>query len=290
MRKAALGIAPAVAAIGVAAIAAASALPGTGGGARIEHAPAAATAAADVSSNWAGYVATGPGSTTTTASTSMAYTDVTGQWRQPKATCTPGSSTSAAVWVGLGGYSESSNALEQTGTSADCDTNGRATYYAWYELVPANSVTLRLKIFPGDVITSSVVVNGTDVLVQVKDRTRRATFTKHLTMASPDLTSAEWIAEAPALCGSNGACRDLALTNFGSVTFTRTFAKGNNIGGTISSPTWTSTAIQLVPRSHRFFGGNDPYAGAGAAGAAPTGLAPDGSGFTVNWQASPSAS
>ena len=79
----------------------------------------------------------------------MAYTDVTGTWTQPAATCTPGSTTSAAVWVGIGGYSQSSQKLEQTGTSADCDSSGKATYYAWYELVPADSVNIKLKIFPG---------------------------------------------------------------------------------------------------------------------------------------------
>lgn len=254
------------------------------------HATKAAGAAADISSNWAGYVANGIGSTATTASPSMAFTDVTGTWTQPAATCTPGSSASAALWVGIGGYSQSSEKLEQTGTSADCDANGKATYYAWYELVPADSVTIKLKINPGDVITSTVLINGNDVLVQVKNRTRKTVFTKHLPMTAPDLTSAEWIAEAPALCGSNGFCRQLKLTNFGSVAFSRTFAKGNDIGGTITSPSWMSTAIQLVPQSRRFFGDpNDPASGAAGAGAAPGALAPDGSGFAITWQASPTA-
>jgi hypothetical protein len=60
----------------------------------------------DVSSNWAGYVATGIGSTASTAAASMAYTDVTGQWVQPRAICKRGIPTSVAIWVGLGGYSE----------------------------------------------------------------------------------------------------------------------------------------------------------------------------------------
>ena len=169
----------------------------------------------DVTSNWAGYSATGPGSSSTTASASMSFTDVTGQWREPRATCTGDSPTSVAIWVGLGGYSVTANALEQAGTSADCHADGTASYYAWYELVPAYSVTVGLKVKPGDVITSSVVVDGTDVLVQVIDRTRKARFTKHLTMAAPDLTSAEWVAEAPAECGGFGECRQIPLTNFG---------------------------------------------------------------------------
>ena len=179
---------------------------------------AALARGADISSNWSGYVATGPGSTPTTASPSMTYTDVTGQWIEPKASCAGGSPTAVAIWVGLGGYSESSNDLEQTGTSADCAADGTTSYYAWYELVPADSVTVAgLKVMPGDVIASTVLVNGNNVLVQVTDRTRKTRFTKHLTMATPDQTSAEWIVEAPTQCGPSANCKQLALTDFGSL-------------------------------------------------------------------------
>jgi Peptidase A4 family len=246
------------------------------------------SAAADVSSNWAGYVVTGPGSTSTTASDAMTYTDVTGQWVQPKATCRAGSPTSLAIWVGLGGYSLSSEELEQVGTSSDCDAHGRPKYYIWYELVPADPVTLKLRITPGDTIASVVKANGSDILVQVTDRTRGTRFTRHLSMSSPDLTSAEWIAEAPTLCNDSGYCKQLPITRFRSFSFTRTYATGNAAGGTITTPGWTSTSLQLVPRSRRFFGDrNDPTASAGDAGAAPSALGPDGTGFTVTWQTSP---
>jgi hypothetical protein len=238
----------------------------------------------DVSSNWAGYVATGAGSTATTASSSMSYTDVTGQWVQPKATC-DGAPSSVAVWVGLGGYSVSSRALEQAGTSADCHPDGTVSYYAWYELVPANSVTIKFRINPGDTVAAAVVVNGSKVLVQITDRTRGTRFTKRLTMSAPDLSSAEWIAEAPSECDANDDCQQVPLTDFDTVSFTRTFATGNDLGGTITSPNWTATAIQLVPHAHRVFGGRDPSANLAPAGAMPVGLAADGSGFTVEWQA-----
>ena len=245
---------------------------------------AAPTAGIDVSSNWAGYAVTGVGSTATTASTSMSFTDVTGTWIQPAATCTPGQTTSAAIWVGLGGYTVGSNALEQTGTSADCSSSGKATYYAWYELVPAASVTIKLKIFPGDKITSTVLVRGTDVLVQVKNRTRHTEFTKHVPMDAPDLTSAEWIAEAPSECTVTGFCRTIALTNFGSITFSKVAALGNNAGGTLTGPGWEATPIQLVPRARRVFGDVNATS-TSTAGASPASAAADGSGFTVNWVA-----
>jgi hypothetical protein len=118
----------------------------------------------------------------------------------------------------------------------------------------------------------------------VKNRTRRTSFTKHLQMASPELTSAEWIAEAPSECTATGFCRTVPLTNFGSVTFTKIAALGNGQGGTLTGPGWEATPIQLIPRARRFFGDVNASA-TSTAGASPANAAPDGSGFTVNWVA-----
>lgn len=268
----------------IACLAAGSFVPAAAASLRARSAVPATTRAVAVSSNWAGYVATGVGSSATTASPAMTYSDVTGRWIEPSAICT-GAPTSVALWVGLGGYSVSSNKLEQAGTSADCKPDGTASYYAWYELVPADSVNIDLKIDPGDVIVSSVVASGSKILVQIIDRTRGTRFTRRLTMSAPDLTSAEWIAEAPAECSSGNDCQQFSLTNFNSVTFSRTFAIGNGTSGTITSPAWTATAMQLVPSAHRFFGGlNNTRSGPAGAGASPLALAPDGSGFTIDWQ------
>ena len=89
-----------------------------------------ASAGTAVSSNWSGYAVSG-----------ATFATVSGAWTQPAADCSSASSiTASAFWVGLGGNSETSNALEQTGTEADCNADGNATYSAWYELVPAASV------------------------------------------------------------------------------------------------------------------------------------------------------
>jgi Peptidase A4 family len=63
----------------------------------------------------------------------------------------------------------------------------------WYELLPAASVPIKLKVFPGNAITASVKVNGTKVTLQIKNLTRKTTFTKTLRMSAPDLSSAEWV-------------------------------------------------------------------------------------------------
>jgi hypothetical protein len=243
---------------------------------------AGADIGSDVSSNWAGYVVTGD---------STSYTSVTATWRQPKVTCTAADAgSSSAFWVGLGGYYTTSQTLEQIGTSSDCDPKtGLPTYYAWYELVPDDSVNIaRFTVSPGDLITTSVNVlpDGSSVMLQVKNRSTHKTFTTTKPFPSADLSSAEWVAEAPSACDQY-RCRQLSLANFGSVQFTKVAALGNKIGGTVTSnPGWTATAISLVPTQRRgFFPGPDRFAGAATspAGAAPGTPSTDGRGFAIAW-------
>jgi hypothetical protein len=70
----------------------------------------------------------------------VAYTSVSGSWVVPIASCSASPASFSAFWVGLGGFSETSQGLEQIGTESDCTPAGRATYGVWYELVPAASV------------------------------------------------------------------------------------------------------------------------------------------------------
>src|SRR5437868_4540158 len=107
-----------------------------------ESTPAdAAAIESSKSSNWAGYaVNTSDGSTS--------FASASGSWVQPTADCSSGSPGYAAFWVGLGGFADASQALEQIGTEADCSASGGAVYSAWYELVPASSVRLKLTILP----------------------------------------------------------------------------------------------------------------------------------------------
>ncbi len=203
----------------------------------------------------------------------------------------------SAFWVGLGGYSTTSQTLEQIGTSADCDSQtGEPSYYAWYELVPNASVTIpKFTVHPGDLITTSVniVDDGSSVTLQVKDRTTKKTYTTTLPFANADLSSAEWVAEAPAGCNEY-RCRQLSLSNFGSVQFSKIAALGNSIGGTLTAnPGWTTTAISLIPSAQRgYFPGPDRFSSAASSTAGATSAEPttDGRGFTVSWSPSPSTS
>ena len=266
-----------LAALALAGVAAAASPAGAAPGAvaHLRMAPNEA-APAQTSSNWSGYavaasaVATGP---------ATSYRAVSGAWVQPAATCTPGKATSAAFWVGLGGFSAGSQALEQIGSAVDCSAAGVQTHSVWYELVPAASVPVKLKISAGDAISALVVVDGSRVTLRIKNITRRTVFTKRLTMTSPDVSSAEWIAEAPSACDSRGRCTVLSLTNFGTVSFSQAAAATVAAhSGTISDPSWSATAIELAPDPAGTAG---IEVGAQTGGAVPSALSSDGAGFSV---------
>ena len=238
-------------------------------------ATAATAVSHDVSSNWAGYVVTG-----------ASFTSVTGTWVQPTADCSSTGTGASAFWVGLGGSTGVSGSLEQAGTSADCDAAGNATYRAWYELVPAPSVTVALKVLPGDTITTTVTVAGSRVTMQVRNVTRNTVVTKIKLMAAPDTTSAEWVAEAPSLCASNGACQTLSLADFGSVKFTNASATADGHTGSISDRAWTATAIDLVADNRGPSFGRYAAELSTTADAVTTALTSRGTAFRVKWQGS----
>ena len=248
---------------------------------------AQAASSVEVSSNWSGYAAISP------TATPISYTNVTGTWVAPSVTCTPADAGAASsVWVGIGGYSYTSPALEQAGTSADCDNDGKPSYYAWYELIPDVSHTIKAKVLPGDTITTSVViVDANNVLLQVKNRTRHWTFNKKLAASVLDVTSAEWIAEAPSEC--TGRCHALPLANFGAVTISKIAATGDGAPGTLSNPAWSVLPIQLVPHSSTSFYAGPETRGSlssSTAGALPATFTPDGRSFGVSWLANSTAS
>ena len=250
--------------LGNAAVATAAHAPPTGQ----SHRPMVATGVgAATSANWAGYAIT------RSATSTAKFTRVFAAWVQPAVTCVPGEQTFSAFWVGLGGFNVDSQALEQVGTQADCSVSGKPSYSAWYELVPAAPVTIKLAVSPGDSIVASVAVSGRSVTVKIRNFTRKKGFTKKLTMRSPDLTSAEWVAEAPSTCTRAGVCVPLPLANFGTVTFVSASAIGGGHAGTIADPAWTSTAISLD--------GSDPRGS--NADATPAPLSSNGSSFGVTW-------
>ena len=240
-------------------------------------ASAAPADAASVSSNWAGYVAS--------PAAGARYSSVSGSWTQPAATCSAGHETYAAAWVGLGGDSEGAHALEQTGTDADCTRSGRAVYTAWYELIPAGPVKVPLKVHPGDTMTASVTVRGRDVTLRLRDITSGARYTTTRRAASIDVSSAEWIVEAPSVCDGSGGCSTLPLTNFGAVAFSLASATIGTDTGPANDPAWSASALELRQNAARTISASRFGRASSAAlvSAAPSALTGAEGAFTVTW-------
>lgn len=239
----------------------------------------AATALADStqSTNWAGYAIHRQG---------VHFTQVVGQWTQPSVSCVPGPPTYSSEWVGLGGYSETSQALEQIGTEADCSASGHEQSSAWFELVPADSNTISLRVAPGDGVNASVTVTGHAVVVALHDLTTGRSFQRRLRARLIDTSSAEWIVEAPSLCSGN-SCQTLPLADFGSTGFA--FANATSTSGqtgTTQSPDWNTTSISLFEGGRRLGG---PGGHNGAVTAVPGTLTYSGSLFPVTFNGGPGA-
>jgi hypothetical protein len=100
-------------------------------------------------------------------------------------------------------------------------------------------------------------------------------------MSTPDVTSAEWIVEAPAGCDSSGSCWQLPLADFGSVRFTHARATGaSGHSGTISDSAWAATKMNL---SQARSGGNGRTTVGSMSGALAAGLSASGDAFSVSY-------
>jgi Peptidase A4 family len=223
------------------------------------------------STNWAGYAVHRAG---------VSFHQVSGTWTQPSARCVAGQLSYSAAWVGLGGYDPTSNALEQIGTEIDCTAGGKVSSSAWYELVPAPSKTISLSVAPGDVMHAIVTVTGHRVVVELDNLTTHHRFHKTLQTASIDVSSAEWIVEAPSQCVNQFACQALPLADFGSVAFaSATVTPTTGPAGTIVDPRWGRTKIRLTTGNQRFIVARNTSDTAGTA--APSALRAGGSAFDV---------
>ena len=238
--------------------------------------PASAAAAVRVitSHNWSGYAV---------HKSDVRFERVSGSWRQPSAVCRRGQSSYSAFWVGIGGYSRSSHALDQIGIELDCNTAGRQTVTAWYELVPEATRPITMNVAGGDVMNAAVRVAGHRVTLALADETRHEAFARTLTANVVDPTSAEWIAEAPSECSGDGNCTTLKLADFGKLAFWQARAKARSgHQGTVDSDMWNASRILLgYSRSSRGL-----VARSSTAHAVPSSLSGSGSAFTITFSPS----
>jgi hypothetical protein len=137
-----------------------------------------------------------------------------------------------------------------------------------------------MRVRPGDSITASVTASRASIVLHIRDLSDGRSFAKRISFLEPDVSSAEWIAEAPSSCNRSG-CNTLPLTNFGAVSFTGASAlTAAGHAGAISDPAWRTIPIELQ---------GDPAAFAATAtpafdNATPSALGDAGSAFSVTWQ------
>lgn len=205
--------------------------------------PAAAGAATEVSSNWAGYVASGHGKS--------GFHAVSGTWTVPAVTCDTGRATYSAVWVGLGGFRHSSERLEQLGTMQDCSAKNAASYEAWLEILPAAPVTIHVTVHAGDLVSASTTVTGRTVAFRLEDLTTGARFATHRHVAAVDVSTADWIVEAPSVCSGNGRCESLPLAGIAPVQFSGAVARAAARAKPAGDAGWDTTTLKLEQDSVR---------------------------------------
>jgi hypothetical protein len=240
------------------------------------HAVAGARGDVEATSNWAGYAVTAADPSAPTA-----FTGVSGTWKVPALRCGESDDDShAAFWVGLGGYVQGTQALEQIGTWADCNLQGPPSYFAWYELLPGPALSFALAIEPGDTLKATVAVDTQQhVTLTLRNLTRHTVASVRQRFQMVDLSSAEWVAEAPTYCDlTSFTCGVAQLANFGSVAMSNLQATANGKSGSVTSPLWTSTPLEIHPTSGNTVGT-----------CTPTNLAGNGASFRVSWDAAAQA-
>jgi hypothetical protein len=187
------------------------------------------------SSNWFGY---GQGML---EQGSKLFDSITGDWTVPGATQhTAGQAEASSDWIGIGGgcvdagCTVTDSTLIQTGTEQDVDATGAPSYSAWWEIVPAPSISIsNMTVSPGDHMHASIseLVNDADVWsITTQDVTKNESFSTTVPYPSTHAT-AEWIEETPLEIGTNAGFA--ALPNLTNPAF--------------SSGTVNGAAVKLAP-------------------------------------------
>jgi hypothetical protein len=205
---------------------------------------------ANQSSNWFGY------SQGTLEQGSKLFNAISGDWTVPAATQhTSGQAEASSDWIGIGGgcvdagCTVTDSTLIQTGTEQDVDATGAPSYSAWWELVPAPSISItNMTVSPGDHMHAAIseVVNDADAwTITIQDVTKDESFTTTVPYPSTH-TTAEWIEETPLEIGTDAGFAALPnLTN-------PAFSSGTVNGAAVKLT--TSEEMQLIDSNSNVIG------------------------------------
>jgi hypothetical protein len=198
---------------------------------------------ANQSNNWSGY-----NQGTLEQGGAKQFNAIAGDWTVPTASAhKSGESEYSSTWIGIGGGCVDAgcvvgdSTLIQAGTEQDF-TGGKAVYSAWYELIPAPSISVSLPVKAGDVIHSEISesVAGSNVwTILLKNVTTGKSFTTTVPYSSTHAT-AEWIEETPVVFDSNGNVSVGPLPKLSTVRFNN--ARTNKVNAALKA----SEEMQLV--------------------------------------------
>lgn len=187
--------------------------------------------ATNQSDNWSGYNigADYPG-----VATGTPFTSITGEWVVPKATQhQAGQAEDSATWIGIGGgcvedsCTVTDNTLIQAGTEQDVSAKGKASYDAWWEIVPEPETETTLPVHPGNKIRVAISQTVPGVWsIKIKNLTTGKSFTT-TTPYSSSMDTAEWIEETPLEIGTSGTGL-AAMPNLGVVKIAHATLNGAN--------------------------------------------------------------
>jgi hypothetical protein len=196
------------------------------------------------SNNWSGY------NQGTLEQGGKQFHSVQGDWIVP--TASPhkaGEAEYSSTWVGIGGGCVDAGCtitdatLIQAGTEQDVNTSGKASYHAWWELIPAPSVRIsNMAVHAGDHMRVSIKekIPNLDIwTIVVKNLTTGRTFS--LTTPYPSThATAEWIEETPVVIGGGGQISVGPMPDLTTVKISRAKTNGRSAG------LKSSESIQLV--------------------------------------------
>ncbi len=212
---------------------------GEGAVLRVAKGSGGSTSKTNQSNNWSGY-------NQGLLEKGHAFNAITGDWVVPKASPhKSGEQEFSATWVGIGGGCidagcvVTDSTLIQAGTEQDivatCNgllgTGSKCTYKpqysAWFELIPAPSLTVNLPVTAGNRIHVDIhelVPNSELWSITILNRSTGQSFQQTVPYTSSHAT-AEWIEETPVVCCP---AQVGPLPNLGKVTFDPGTANGGN--------------------------------------------------------------
>jgi GNAT superfamily N-acetyltransferase len=205
---------------------------------------------------WSGYEDT----------STVKFTEVSGSWVQPKATCGPVVSYDV-FWVGFDMFTKAQ--AMRTGSGVICQ-GASQTYFTWWQLPGSAATIVSRGVKPGDQIAASVTRSGTRYTFKLTDSTTAGnsfSTTQACAAAVCKDISVEWVAEDPDN-PLNGAIYPFA--KFGTWTLTNATVTAGTTRGTITS--FPHTEITMADSSGKVL-------------AQPGPLNSSGNSFQVAWKA-----